>query len=217
MKHGRWLTAWTIPVTLIILIFASPIFAQEVQVYFRWESSRLVDDRGQPRAPAVEYKVYHQREGGAEQLIATVDDTTYALMAERGVHHRIRVCGVDVYGRLGDLSDYSDDVFIDIQQSGGQVPSTPSLRQNYPNPFNPETNIVYGVPDNVAPGTPVAIEIYNLNGHRVRLLRPNATPGWHTVSWDGKDDSGRVQPTGQYITRFTCGGRVQTSKMTMVK
>ncbi len=196
---------------------SKPLFAQEVDVLFYWDPSALVDDHGRVRAPAVAYKVFHQRDGGVERLIATVTDTTFVLPADPGIRHRIRVCGVDEEGRLGDVSEYSDEVFFEIQESGEMVPPAPDLRQNFPNPFNPETNIVYGVPENLPAGTVMAIEIYNLNGRRVRLLRPDMSPGYHTISWNGKDDLGRVQPTGQYITRYICGGQVRTSKMTMVK
>jgi hypothetical protein len=217
VKHGRWLTAKIIPVTFALLFLSAPLWSQTVDISFRWDASPLVDDYGNPRAPAIAYKVFHQQNWGPELLIATITDTTYAMQVEHGIHNRIRVIGVDEFGRLGDVSEYSEDVYFEIRQTGEQVPPAPGLRQNFPNPFNPETSIVYGVPDNLALGTRMAIEIYDLSGHRVRLLQPISNPGWHTIQWNGTDDYGRIQPTGQYIVRFTCGGRVQTSKMTMVK
>jgi hypothetical protein len=218
VKHGCSKSGWLIPFVLILLgTLTSPLFAQSVDVLFYWDSSALIDEDGHVRAPAVAYKVFHQRDGGIERLIATVNDTTFMLQADPGVRHRIRVCGVDEEGRLGDVSEFSDEVYFEIQESGEMVPQTPDLRPNFPNPFNPETTIMYGVPENLPAGAVVAIEIFNIDGRRIRVLQPNTSPGYHSVSWDGRDDQGRVQPTGQYITRYTCGGQVRTSKMTMVK
>ena len=40
---------------------------------------------------------------------------------------------------------------------------------------------------------------------------------WTSQQSQGDDDSGRAQPAGQYLTRLTCGQRVETWKMTMIK
>ena len=218
MKHGCSKLGWLFCVALLLLTtLTTPIFAQRVDVLFYWDASARVDNSGNVRAPAVAYKVFHQRDGGVERLIATVEDTNFVLQADPGVRHRIRVCGVDAEGRLGDMSEFSDEVYFEIQESGETVPPAPDLRQNFPNPFNPETTIMYGVPENLPASAVVAIEIFNIDGRRIRILQPNTSPGYHTINWDGKDDQGRPQPTGQYITRYTCAGQVRTTKMTMVK
>jgi len=91
------------------------------------------------------------------------------------------------------------------------------LKANYPNPLNPQTRIVYGVPETIKSSDPVRLEIFTLQGHRVKTLTVDRTPGWHEVTWDGKDERGRVTSAGMYVTRFVVGTSVQTGKMTMVK
>jgi hypothetical protein len=176
-----------------------------------------MDNQGNPCAKAVAYEVYHQQDGGLERLVATVRDTTYVLRAEMGVRHRIRVRGVDSHGRQGEWSESSDELYFEPPQAGALVPQAPQLRPNIPNPFNPQTRIVYGVPEGVGTWATLTLEIFDLNGRRVKILEPQRRPGWHSILWDGTDDGGRAQPTGQYITRLVCGDLVETWKMTMVK
>ncbi len=47
---------------------------------------------------------------------------------------------------------------------------------------------------------PVRLEIYDLNGRRVRqVYRGEETIGTHRHAWDGRDDSGRLLTPGLYI------------------
>lgn len=217
MRHGRWQNAWLIPLLLLLLPAGS--LAQNTDVVFHWAPSPLEGDEGEMYSPAVEYEVYHQRDGGLVHVAAVVTDTLVNLSLEPGVTHRIMVVGLDDQDRRGIFSEWSDDLYIDpdIPETGEPVPLAPGLQPNYPNPFNPETTITYGVPEAAGSSPRLALEIYDIQGRRVRRLLPEGSPGWHSVRWDGTDDSGRVQPTGTYIVRFSCNGRVETSKMTMVK
>ena len=97
------------------------------------------------------------------------------------------------------------------------MPGEPTLSPNYPNPFNPETRIAYSVPIDADPSARMALEIYNLRGQRIRSFDPDPSPGWHEVTWDGRDDRGLIQATGTYVTRYVCGDKVEVGKMTMVK
>jgi hypothetical protein len=103
-------------------------------------------------------------------------------------------------------------------RSPDQLPLRPELKPNYPNPFNPETRLVYGVPEGTPAGTRMALEIFNMRGQRVRSFPiADAEAGWHDVIWDGRDGGGRLQSTGTYVMRFTCGNRVEVGKMSMIK
>lgn len=210
--------------TILLLAAVSPASAQDevVPVAFGWAPCPGIDADGEPLAAAVRYEIYLQRGDEAEELLATVeDDTTYVLNAERGVIQRIRVVGYDRFGRPSLPSEWSDPVYFDPDR-GGRDPSLPppvgpQLGPNYPNPFNPETRIAYGVPEGLAPGTRMALEIYNLRGQRLRSFAVTSAPGWHEVTWNGLDDRGQMQSTGTYITRYICGDQVEVGKMTMVK
>jgi len=68
-----------------------------------------------------------------------------------------------------------------------------------PNPFSPsrgeETVISFTVP----PGENLAMNIYDLQGRKVKSL-VNSTPAMDgTISWNGKTDDGRILPAGIYI------------------
>ena len=215
VKHGRSILKVSTAAALLLLSASS--FAQGIEVEFRWSPSPTVGDEGEFLAPAVEYEVYHQRDGGNPYLVTTVPDTTVALDMEPGIRHRVRVCGIDEDGRSGEPSEWSKEVYFAIPQVGEVVPPAPGLKPNFPNPFNPETNIVYGVPENIDSGKPITLEAYTLRGQLVRRLMPETSPGWHSTRWDGKDDRGRTMPTGTYVTMFRCNGQAQTGKMTMVK
>jgi hypothetical protein len=217
-------TLFEMAVAVLLLALAGGAAAQDgtVPVTFAWAPCPSVDDQGQPLAEAVRYEVFVQRGGSDEELVAVVEnDTTYVLAAERGVVQRVRVVGYDERDRPSPASDWSDPVFFEVQRSDDGVPepapTQPALMPNYPNPFNPETRIAYGVPEGTPDGARMALEIYNIRGQRVRAFDTDATPGWHEVTWDGRDDRGLPQSTGTYITRYICGDKVEVGKMTMVK
>lgn len=210
---------------LVVLMFIGTTgLAQDdaVDVTFGWAASPNEDVDGNQCLAAVMYEVYVQRGGEDIVKVAEVEsDTTYTLAAERGVVQRVRVIGYDILGRPSEPSEWSDPIYFEIERGPespfGPPPSVATLRRNFPNPFNPETTIAYGVPEGTAADTRLALEIFNLRGERIRRFSLEATPGWHTVTWDGCDDGGLPQATGTYISRYACGKNVQVSKMVMVK
>ena len=212
-------------VLAILLLLPGAAAAQEdsVPVTFGWAACPATDGGGEPLAMAVRYEIFLQRGSAEEVLLATVEaDTVYTLQAERGVVQRIRVVGYDSLDRPSPPSEWSDPIYFDTQRSGGgdtprTLPPEPTLRPNYPNPFNPETRIAYSVPMEAIAEAGMVLEIYNLRGQRIRSFEPDPSPGWHEVTWDGRDDRGLMQSTGTYITRYVCGEQVQVSKMTMIK
>jgi hypothetical protein len=94
------------------------------------------------------------------------------------------------------------------------LPKEFDLRQNYPNPFNPTTVIEYALPKS----SQVRIQIYNVLGRRVRnLVDQRQEPGYKTIYWDGKDDSGIEVSSGVYFYRIVAGDYVKCRKMTLLK
>jgi hypothetical protein len=203
---------------LILSIFsASAALAQRQDIQFHWQASPLMDGEGIVRPEAVTYEVWLKKGNGSEQLVATVPDTTYKLTADAGVSTRVRVRGIDDEGRKSVMSEWSDPFYFEID---GEVVATPQgaqLRPNYPNPFNPETRIVYSIPEGIKSSDVVRLEIFTVQGYRVRILPIDRSPGWHEVTWNGKDQRGVVTSAGMYVTRLMVGDSVETGKMTMVK
>ncbi|MCG3118726.1 MAG: hypothetical protein ALAOOOJD_00982 [bacterium] len=94
------------------------------------------------------------------------------------------------------------------------LPQSFALEQNYPNPFNPSTNLRFELPKAAI----VTLSIYNSLGQEVRRLINGQTPaGYHTIVWNGKDQQGRVLPSGLYHYRLQAGDYVATKKMILAK
>lgn len=202
---------------LPILLLSGSALAQSQDFSFHWAPGATIGDGDIPLPAAVEYDVFLKRGSGAEEKIATVFmDTTYVLSAEPGIVQRIRVCGIDANGRESVMSEWSDPIYFEGERGEGPPPA-PELGGNYPNPFNPETRISYGVPIDLDDGTPMSLEIYNLQGMLVRTLDVERSPGWHNVVWDGTSNQGQTVSTGLYLTRYSCGSTVETNKMTLLK
>lgn len=93
-------------------------------------------------------------------------------------------------------------------------PATYRLDQNYPNPFNPVTRIRYAVPE----AAHVAIEIYNIQGRRVRTLVDRShVPGEYSVKWDGRDDYHTGVSGGIYMVRIVTADYQASRKMLFIR
>ncbi len=93
------------------------------------------------------------------------------------------------------------------------VPMPTQLIGNHPNPFNPHTTISF----HNAKAEPVQIVIYNTKGQIVKTWNLEATSGTHSLSWDGRDDSGNAVSSGVYYYRMQSGKYSSTRKMVLMK
>ncbi len=94
------------------------------------------------------------------------------------------------------------------------APPGPTLVGAFPNPFNPTTGVVFELPHRER----VRLSVYDVAGRHVRELAHGTYPGGrNTVSWDGKDESGRGVAAGVYFLRLIAEGRVCTKSMALVK
>jgi hypothetical protein len=136
----------------------------------------------------------------------------------------------DEDGEIATLTCTKDDgtakIHIKRQQDGEEgepelkgsveeaLPEGFELKQNYPNPFNPTTRISFTVPETQQ----VLLEIFNINGQKVRtLLDAVVNAGEFTMEWDSKDDNGERVASGIFTYRLTSGDIVVTKKMTLLK
>jgi hypothetical protein len=89
-----------------------------------------------------------------------------------------------------------------------------SLRQNHPNPFNPSTVIEYELKH----ADDIDLRIFNTTGRLVRtLIHGNAAPGSYRVEWDGRDDAGRVLPSGAYYYQLKAGATEESKPMILLR
>jgi len=86
--------------------------------------------------------------------------------------------------------------------------------QNYPNPFNPQTTIEYYLPKS----SWVNLTIYNVLGRKIKVLVNDfQTKGKKSITWDGKDQKGRMVATGIYFYRLETTDYVESKKMLLIK
>jgi len=105
-----------------------------------------------------------------------------------------------------------------VEPRGATLPERFALFQNYPNPFNPATVIEYAIPGSARTGVHVRLDIFDVLGRRIRtLVDKEQKPGFYTVVWSARDDSGRPAGTGIYYFRLQAGDFVQVKKMLLIK
>jgi len=88
------------------------------------------------------------------------------------------------------------------------------LNQNYPNPFNPVTEISY----QLGKRTRVILEIFNIQGRKIRtLVEERQSPGFHTVTWEGRDAAGQMVAGGVYFCQMRTESFAYVRKMIFLR
>jgi len=107
---------------------------------------------------------------------------------------------------MGRVLMWLDSTFVGVGEgvvmvTGGVF----GLRNAFPNPFRGLTIIGFEVPDKCE----VSLVIYDVAGRCVRTLLSSEvfSPGVHSVTWDGRDDRGRMVSSGIYFYRLKAGNR----------
>ncbi|MDO9390200.1 MAG: Ig-like domain-containing protein [bacterium] len=94
------------------------------------------------------------------------------------------------------------------------LPAVTLLAQNRPNPLRDNTSISY----QLAADGPVKLAIYNVAGQLVKtIVNHPQMAGRYTVSWNGRDESGRQAATGVYFYRLTANGTSAARTMNLIK
>ena len=79
--------------------------------------------------------------------------------------------------------------------------AAPALRlAAYPNPFNPRATLFFHLPT----AARVSLNIYDVAGRHVATLLGGNTlaAGDQRLVWEGRNDAGRIQPSGIYLARL---------------
>jgi hypothetical protein len=112
--------------------------------------------------------------------------------------------------RGGEVSRGSDEP--DAQSDAAVATISPAVS---PNPFNPSTTISFNVPGT---GGRVAVSIYNMAGRLVRrLAETDMQPGQHTLTWDGRGESGESAGSGVYFCRIETPGQSDQKKLVLLR
>lgn len=122
----------------------------------------------------------------AQELVGTVTplDADHVL-----------TCALD-----GTISLITFDPALEVSQPViANLPQENELLPPYPNPFNSSTQIAFSLKES----QPVQIAIYDLLGRQVFHYNfKTLNAGQYTFSWDGKNLSGELLPSGIYFVRL---------------
>ena len=126
---------------------------------------------------------------------------------------------------------WASDAWVDVSSANGpfsltvdagwmlsteeeMLPEVFALHNNYPNPFNPITNIRYDIPE----VSDVRIDIYNINGQRVRtLVSREHQPGRYKIQWNATNEFGSPVASGMYIYKIHAKDFVSVKKLLLMK
>ncbi len=124
----------------------------------------------------------------------------------------------DVYGQnVNPDGTLGPQVVSNVDQddpTGPTLPTAFAVHANAPNPFNPQTTITFDLPR----ASRVTLRVLDVAGRLVRTLVDDDLPAaQHRAIWDGRDGTGRRQPSGVYYYQLVTDDRVATRKMMMLK
>lgn len=102
----------------------------------------------------------------------------------------------------------------DLILRDSKSPKAFAMRQAFPNPFIGETTIRYQLPEE----SHVALKIYNASGQLVNTIVDEIQkPGYYSVEWNSKDDSGRKLASGVYFYRIEVHTGLGTGEFTSTR
>lgn len=114
----------------------------------------------------------------------------------------------------GNVSEFSDELHGQWPTGVGEAPVALRLYPCQPNPFNPRTTVRFDLPAAAA----VRLTVFDLAGRAVRVLVDDALPaGSHEAAWDGRDGAGRETGSGTYLARLEAGGKVEVTRMVLLR
>lgn len=153
------------------------------------------------------YLYYSVDMPGSMFSVDIFSDGSYATACGKHVH-------ANEMGRGGDIIMIGTDIAGIQSNDFPTLPSGVALINNYPNPFNTNTIISYQLP--VA--SSVRLNIYNTLGEKVlTIVDEEHEAGYKSVSWDGRDNTGKEVADGVYFLRFQVGDYTETKKLLLIR
>lgn len=158
------------------------------------------------------YTVYGSEEpapGEGEVVIGYTIDTYMDVAGH--VYGYYHVTATDFAQNEGDASSI-ENAYAGVGSEA--LPAAYALMQNTPNPFGAGTAIRFDLP--VAGHTRVTV--YDIEGRAVATLTDETRDaGRHSLTWDGRDSSGRRVGPGLYLVRMDAGCFTGIRKMMLLR
>ena len=158
-----------------------------------------------------EERIYRIDDNGTVRLFATGvrargmvidhEDNLYVSDTTESPHRILKISGLDNSFSVVGVPDNDD------------IPRVARVSA-YPNPFNPMTTVSFTTETRAF----VRIAVYDLDGRLVHNLADDFYgQGTHSVDWKGTDASDMAMPSGSYLIRMESAGRVESTKVMLVR
>ena len=182
------------------------------ELYWHSVGKRIFDVRIEGTTVIDDWDMYADigyRKAASKVFVVNVTDGQLNIDFQASVDSA-KVSAIEITGVGGAMAKR-------LAQNGGVMSAIPKeygLSENYPNPFNPTTTIDYQLPEAAS----VRIVVYDLLGQRIRtLIDKDQKAGYHSVRWNGRNDSGMPVSAGIYILRLTANKYTAIKKMIFMK
>jgi hypothetical protein len=162
------------------------------------------------------YSVYRATASGVTPIpvnfLGNATDTLLVDTSAPAISIYYVVTANDVHDNQGPASNQAA---VSPATGVGDLPPIASFMvlQNHPNPFTGTTQFQVGLPA----ASVVSLEVYDVAGRRVRSTTLRQPAGWQRVSFDGRNDTGRLLVSGVYFCRMTALGTTITRKMVIAR
>jgi len=152
-----------------------------------------------------------------DTISSSINDTLYSFTAHPTGEFYYMVRGENSTWGWGDYSCLvRADVGLGTFEGdvSGPTAVTPSISL-VQNPFSDQLRIHFTL-GNVDPQA-ARLDIYDAVGRLVKSFRFSPNVVRSTLSWDGRDESGKYLPSGIYFVQFVAGGSKQIKKAVLLK
>lgn len=112
-------------------------------------------------------------------------------------------------GNYDGTLNYYENLYYFVDSDPEQPQINSYKLCNYPNPFNPSTTIEFSLQY----GSKVELTIFNIKGQKIKTLaNTNFTKGYHTVIWNGFNESEDSVSSGVYLYELKVNGKTESTK-----
>ena len=123
----------------------------------------------------------------------------------------LRTTGVSSF-TIPEVSILSLDQLVGVDRP---APATEfAAARMSPNPAAGPVSVLFALPR----AGHASVSVIDVSGRQVRgLADGNFTAGAHDLTWDGRDDSGRLSPAGVYFLRVESGVSTRVARVTRLQ
>ncbi len=159
--------------------------------------------------------------GGGAPLYAPIPDYPNVVYAER-THHFCKIEiendsldfeAVTPSGTVIDSFTITLPIIVEVDRDETPIQEF-TLYPAFPNPFNSSTTLTFSIPTDFN----VELNLYNIQGQKIKtLVNEKLEAGYHSYSWNGKNNLGQNVNSGVYFYKIQAGDKIQGGKIILLK